>query len=319
MPEKELTPDAENPVPALLRAQLRGTERFHAVWQDPDTDVWHSRVLTSGLFLAAVDPAPPDGTLFAADATGGARASGVTEAGLGSAFSVLFAGVDARALILTPQSHITTSRALTDADAGKRLGVDTSSGAVALTVGTGLATNWHTELVRGGGSVVTVSALGGASLIGPAVVGGTVTIGVEGTSVRLFQLAPGLFFAQVVASPGTAAQALDAIAPTVQDVYTDASRTIVVGDVNQILRLSSALNAVDVTVPGALFGALGTGRAFSFEGVVDDITNPIQLLSSELTFRHYGLKNTLTAVGDTFTVLVVSASEAWVYIAERLP
>ena len=54
MPEsKELRPDIADPVIALTLEQIRGTERGHVAWQDPDTGIWHSRVMVSGILATS--------------------------------------------------------------------------------------------------------------------------------------------------------------------------------------------------------------------------------------------------------------------------
>lgn len=167
------------------------------------------------------------------------------------------------------------------------------------------------EYVSGGGQGIFISGSGGL-----VVEGGFP----DGASVDLNGL-----YELTVTSPTEArvqleTRYLDALAPFVHPTHTAATRTIAVGDAGDIIPVSSANNAVAITVPHTLFGSLEAGRAFTFEGRVENLTNPITLAGSGgLVLSYYGSKSTLTAVGDSFVVVVRSATVADVYIAERRP
>ena len=108
-------------------------------------------------------------------------------------------------------------------------------------------------------------------------------------------------------------------APLVQGVHTSATRTIAPSDVGTIIPFSGQLQAVAITVPHTLFGSQGANKGFVFCGEVRNITNPITLAGSGgLVLVPYGPRTTLTTVGDVFTVVVISATVAWVFIAAKL-
>lgn len=110
----------------------------------------------------------------------------------------------------------------------------------------------------------------------------------------------------------------DALSPTVRSTHTTVTRTIMADDAGDILPFSGASNAVAIAVPHSLFGTAEAGRAFAFRGVITDVTNPITIAGTGgLVLYYYGPKSLLDAVGDTFIVKVVSATEAWVYIFPR--
>lgn len=90
--------------------------------------------------------------------------------------------------VFTKQLHENTSRAFTDSDAGKILFMNTSSGTETLTVtGSILSSNWNTMVIREGANDLVVQGDNTTVLVGPAVVSGSVTVGVDYGAVTLIR------------------------------------------------------------------------------------------------------------------------------------
>jgi len=88
--------------------------------------------------------------------------------------------------LFTPQTYSAANRAFDNSDAGKIVFVDTTSGVVTLVAsGSALADNWNTMIVREGASNLVVSGAAGTTLVGPAVISGSVTVSVNYGAVTM--------------------------------------------------------------------------------------------------------------------------------------
>lgn len=114
-----------------------------------------------------------------------------------------------------------------------------------------------------------------------------------------------------------------ALAPTVQSAHTTSTRTLALGDLNQIIPLSAASNAIAITIPHTLFASAGTGRAFACACYVTSVAGGAITFagSGGIVIKYFGKKPSATAIvaGDTIFVTVVSATLAHVWISAEIP
>lgn len=118
--------------------------------------------------------------------------------------------------------------------------------------------------------------------------------------------------------PGIAAEALDTLYPLVQSAHTSSTRTLASTDAGDVIPLNSTSNTIAVTIPHTLFGAGGTGRAFVCQLTVDAFVNAITFAGSGgISIKYYG-KSSVSAVDDVITVMVKSATVAYVHIGAKV-
>ena len=94
------------------------------------------------------------------------------------------------AVRIFPRQTISASTTLRDWHRGKTLLVDTSGGAVGLTISDAISADWDCTVIRSGASNVLIAGESTQSCVGPAASAGAVTIGVDYGGVGLVRLAP---------------------------------------------------------------------------------------------------------------------------------
>jgi len=111
-------------------------------------------------------------------------------------------------------------------------------------------------------------------------------------------------------------------APLVQSTHTAITKTISSTDIGQHIPLSAAANAIAVTVPHTLFGALGAGRAFQWTHEVLSVAGGAVTFagSGGIVIEYSGKDPGVTpyAAGDFLEVIVTSATKARVHCREQL-
>jgi hypothetical protein len=112
------------------------------------------------------------------------------------------------------------------------------------------------------------------------------------------------------------------LAPLVQSTHTAVTKTIAATDIGQHIPLSAAANAIAVTVPHTLFGAIGTGRAFRWTHEVLSVAGGAVTFagSGGIVIEYSGKDPGVTpyAAGDFLEVIVTSATKARVHCREQL-
>lgn len=175
------------------------------------------------------------------------------------------------------------------------------------------ATTGRVAVIGTSGSTITQGTRLAADLVeGPASAVASNLAGFNGTGGKTIQ-----------DSGVSAAYAFDAIAPTVQSAHTSATRTLALSDLNQIIPLSAASNAIAVTIPHTLYAAAGSGRAFVCSLTITSVAGGAVTFagSGGIVIKYHGKKPATTAIvaDDTVHVVVSSATRADVYISAVIP
>lgn len=145
---------------------------------------------------------------------------------------------------------------------------------------------------------ITISASGGATNNGLTITGGSGGVTVDGVNIVPL--------------------AINANYPLVQSAHTSATRTLALADAQDIVPLSAASNAIEVTIPHTLFGIGGTGRAFECRLRAMSVAGgAITFVGSGGIVITYHGKNpgtTPIVAGDFIRVVVTSATSADVWV-----
>jgi hypothetical protein len=161
--------------------------------------------------------------------------------------------------------------------------------------------NYGLNITKTGAGVnygITISASGGATNNGLTITGGSGGVTVDGVNIVPL--------------------AINAHYPLVQSAHTTATRILALADAQDIVPLSAASNAIEVTIPHALFGIGGTGRAFECRLRAMSVAGgAITFVGSGGIVITYHGKNpgtTPIVAGDFIRVLVTSATSADVWV-----
>ncbi len=145
---------------------------------------------------------------------------------------------------------------------------------------------------------ITISASGGATNNGLTITGGSGGVTVDGVNIVPL--------------------AINAHYPLVQSAHTTATRTLALADAQDIVPLSAASNAIEVTIPHTLFASGGTGRAFECRLRATSVAGgAITFVGSGGIVITYHGKNpgtTPIVAGDVIRVVVTSATSADVWV-----
>ena len=145
---------------------------------------------------------------------------------------------------------------------------------------------------------ITISASGGATNNGLTITGGSGGVTVDGVNIVPL--------------------AINAHYPLVQSAHTTATRILALADAQDIVPLSAASNAIEVTIPHTLFASGGTGRAFECRLRAMSVAGgAITFVGSGGIVITYHGKNpgtTPIVAGDVIRVVVTSATSADVWV-----
>lgn len=259
--------------------------------------------------LPVMSPAPAIGRVLVADGAGGLADGGVLLDEIGGAASP------------APAVHTAATLTLTDDHRNSELRVSGASNAVSIRIPetltggeVGDATAFETSIIVTDATTNPVTIATGAGLLTPVLYPPGATITDDNTQVAI-KVVRGVAYVAIVSPAATGFEG----APRVQAVHTSPTRLIAPGDANEIMQFSSVSNAVAITVSASLFESAGPGKSFVCSGKVVNITNPITFVAAGgLTLYYLGARSTLTTVRDRFVIEVVSATEAFIYIAAVL-
>ena len=155
-----------------------------------------------------------------------------------------------------------------------------------------------TKTGAGVNSGITISASGGATSSGLTITGGGGGVTVDGVNIVPL--------------------AINAHYPLVQTAHTTVTRTLALADTQDIVPLSAASNAIEVTIPHTLFASGGPGRAFECRLRAMSVAGgAITFVGSGGIVITYHGKNpgtTPIVAGDFIRVLVTSATSADVWV-----
>lgn len=162
-------------------------------------------------------------------------------------------------------------------------------------------TNYGLKIQKTGAGTnygITISASGGATSNGLTITGGSGGVTVDGVNIVPL--------------------AINAHYPLVQSAHTSATRTLALADSQDIIPLSAASNAIEVTIPHSLFASGGTGRAFECRLRAMSVAGgAITFVGSGGIVITYHGKNpgtTPIVAGDFIRVVVTSATSADVWV-----
>ena len=145
---------------------------------------------------------------------------------------------------------------------------------------------------------ITISSSGGAISNGLTITGGSGRVTVDGVNIVPL--------------------AINAHYPLVQTAHTSATKTLALADAQDIIPLSAASNAIEVTIPHTLFASGGTGRAFECRLRAMSVAGgAITFVGSGGIVITYHGKNpgtTPIVAGDFIRVVVTSATSADVWV-----
>ena len=155
-----------------------------------------------------------------------------------------------------------------------------------------------THIAAGVNYGITISASGGATNNGLTITGGSGGVTVDGVNIVPL--------------------AINAHFPLVQSAHTSATKTLALADAQDIIPLSAASNAIEVTIPHTLFASGGTGRAFECRLRAMSVAGgAITFVGSGGIVITYHGKNpgtTPIVAGDVIRVVVTSATSADVWV-----